>query len=76
MLRVQIPAGTGKTAYVKSTLEQLSTKAAGRYHVISTAFSAQTTANQVCHCMWPVRPALRPIASTQRCVMCAPAYAT
>jgi hypothetical protein len=37
-------AGTGKTVYIKSQLEQMD-KAA--YSNIQTAFSAQTTANQV-----------------------------
>jgi hypothetical protein len=39
-------AGTGKTVYVKSTLDQLGK---GLYHIIPTAFSAQTSANQVRH---------------------------
>lgn len=38
-------AGTGKTAYVKAALEGLAAK--GGWHVIPTAFSAQTSANQV-----------------------------
>ncbi|KAF6265404.1 dynein heavy chain 6 [Scenedesmus sp. NREL 46B-D3] len=38
------PTGTGKTVLVKSSLDQLDI---GLYHIIPTAFSAQTSANQV-----------------------------
>uniref|UniRef100_A0A383V949 AAA+ ATPase domain-containing protein n=1 Tax=Tetradesmus obliquus TaxID=3088 RepID=A0A383V949_TETOB len=38
------PTGTGKTVYVKSSLDQLGK---GLFHIIPTAFSAQTSANQV-----------------------------
>lgn len=37
-------AGTGKTVYIKSSLDQLRK---GQFHIISTAFSAQSSANQV-----------------------------
>ncbi|KIY96797.1 Dynein beta chain, ciliary [Monoraphidium neglectum] len=38
------PTGTGKTVYIRQGLDALA--AQGGYHMISTAFSAQTSANQ------------------------------
>lgn len=40
------PTGTGKTVYIRQGLDALAVQ--GGYHMIATAFSAQTSANQVC----------------------------
>jgi len=46
------PTGTGKTVYVHQGLEALAAaKGGAAWHVIATAFSAQTSATQVCVCV-------------------------
>lgn len=61
-----LSAGTGKTVYVKSSLDQLGK---GLFHIIPTAFSAQTSANQVCTALsgyFSLLPASMTLAITAR----------